>query len=639
MNRIEKYIDAVALYYSSIKRPYSEFGNPLQEFGILSPDSVLKLKSRILLYGMAGSGKTTCLDWIASYAATTKGWVPIFVSLRNYGSTLEDLLQVSIRRFDKEIRLEDIITNSLVNLQPVLLFDGFDEVPAPFQKEVEISILKFANSFPNASIVVTSRYRPESDDWSEWRILNIPILTIEQIHNYLSIIMDKTPLLDKLMKSPQFIELASRPVFLYTFRNAWYQRLDFRDYLMREVPLYTAWRGHTKSRISLNVSHSLIDKVLISLALKSAILNIRNFKKKYIQEAVQNALIKNSEFKLYLDAIPLIDVIIDAIIGTDVIISNDLDVFSFSHISYLESYAARGLHESIRLSLPIETELKAILQSKFASEIVRYFFSILDENELNYLANQLSFDLLNNLSKLGIDIIADRLSEIIDKPASEFQQIINASIIANKFLLNQSRSRKDILVLSVHGFNTRGDWKNRLGFELTKATDGERFLYRAWDYGEFRIGILLPWKRSRQVEKFQYFYNNLISQFSVKPEICVVAHSFGTYIVAKAFRRFPELRFDRALFLGSPLPRKFRWANTKNRIGKMLNLIGCSDIALRIAYFIPGLGIAGRKGFLKAPEWLVQESVDFAEHSDLFGDEYMRLVWIPFIRDGSTPSE
>jgi len=98
------------------------------------------------------------------------------------------------------------------------------------------------------------------------------------------------------------------------------------------------------------------------------------------------------------------------------------------------------------------------------------------------------------------------------------------------------------------------------------------------------------------------------------------------------------MRFDKVLFLGSSLPRRFRWDKTINRIGLLLNLIGSADKALLMARYIPGLGDAGRRGFYSNQETIIQEKEPFSTHSDLFGKEFMKDCWLPFLCDGSTNS-
>jgi len=101
--------------------------------------------------------------------------------------------------------------------------------------------------------------------------------------------------------------------------------------------------------------------------------------------------------------------------------------------------------------------------------------------------------------------------------------------------------------------------------------------------------------------------------------------------------RFPEIEFDRIILLGSVLKNNFPWNKFNNRIKKVLNILGGGDKALLFAYFVYGLGTAGRHGFINKPEYLYEHKEEFSDHSDLFGSNYIKRVWIPFIRNGTTP--
>ena len=628
MNNAETYLKEISQYYDPTKRPYAREGYPFVEFPNLSPLEILKPGLRLIIYGPGGSGKTTFLDWSAYYSAISNQWIPIFISLRNLSSNLDDLINVSISKFAANTLVVDL-ADHFKNKRLIFLMDGFDEVPVAFKTELEYSIKVLSRQYPDSSMIITSRDQSFWKYSMEWQIMSIPLFSEIQIRDYLSVVTGGLDLFNKIIENPALYGLATRPAFLFTIRNALAHGTDFREYLMAEIPLYTAWRGHTKSLLPSRISQSSIDQFLITVALEMVIRN---------SNSISHSTVTNEVTKFIAD-IKDVDIFINAVVSTDVIVELKDREYGFSHKTLIESYAAKGLLGIFRSKNSLDIFLRSVLQTNYAAGVIRFFMAILKAEELRSFLNTLSPDLSLAISVFSKDIIADRLADLLGRNAGNITEITEAATVANEFLKNQSIIRRDILVLSVHGFNTRGDWKNRLGLILTRATNGERFLYRPWDYGKFFIGLLLPWSRRKQVKKFHVFYNDLVSEFPIKPEICIVAHSFGTYIIGHAIRRFPELKFDRVLFLGSALPRKFNWINIGNRIGKMLNLIGAADMALYFGRFIPGLGSAGSQGFSQSYHWLIQERETHSDHSDLFGDEYIRAVWVPFFRDGSTRIE
>ena len=96
------------------------------------------------------------------------------------------------------------------------------------------------------------------------------------------------------------------------------------------------------------------------------------------------------------------------------------------------------------------------------------------------------------------------------------------------------------LVMSLHGIRTRGAWQKHLNSDLQRLG----FRHELLDYGFFRgCQLIIPWFRKRQVEWFRREYERLTANAEAPPS--VIAHSFGTYIVASAIERYAEVRFDR----------------------------------------------------------------------------------------------
>ena len=84
----------------------------------------------------------------------------------------------------------------------------------------------------------------------------------------------------------------------------------------------------------------------------------------------------------------------------------------------------------------------------------------------------------------------------------------------------------------------------------------------------------------------------------------VIAHSFGTYLAARAMAAY-DIMFERVVLVGCVLPRRFDWSTLLHRSPSNVdvrNEIGTSDSIVRLAglttWFTRELGNAGQKGFL-----------------------------------------
>ena len=619
------YLHSISRYYLSSTRPYLELGLPDFQETRLSPQVLLTPGARTLLLGAPGTGKTTLLDWTTLHAAQTASHAPIFASLRNYGSIIGDLLQVSVERFTPNLDVNEILSFGKELPQPAILLDGFDEVAPVFRSQLRKEILDLASLLPNSPFVVSSR--PQcvlNEEWPGWQRLEIPMLSDAQVIEALSTVPRKELLLTALKNDPALMNIAKRPAFLFTMRNALAHAVDIRDYLLREIPRYVAWRGHTKSVLPASVPPPVIDSVLEILALDTLVRGALEF---------TAASILGIAGEVGFHDVPAAE-LAEAVVATDVITTAGPESYRFTHASLLESYCARAVAKNRRNSREDMRLFVAVLSAPNAEGICQYLIRLLSDAELRQVLDNAPPEARSILIRKAGDLIADRFvhqNERLNPPERVRRDILSAE----QFATERDLGRKDILVIAVHGFNTRGDWKNVLSLLLNRETDGERYLYRPYDYGEFRAAIINPFARNKQIRLFQLFYNQLLNCFKDRPEVVFVAHSFGTYIVSHAIRRFPEVKCDRLLLLGSALPRSFDWGSPISRVAKILNIIGRSDTALRFARFAPGLGDAGRFGFAIKPNGLIEMHEEFSDHSDLFGEEYMRSVWIPFIRNGT----
>lgn len=96
----------------------------------------------------------------------------------------------------------------------------------------------------------------------------------------------------------------------------------------------------------------------------------------------------------------------------------------------------------------------------------------------------------------------------------------------------------------------------------------------------------------------------------VRPEVSVVAHSFGTVVLAEALQIEPSMRVDRVVLFNSPLSTTFDWSALirEGRLQDYRNVVGKKDCVIRLTYLWEavkrcvwasdgGLGGAGSKGF------------------------------------------
>jgi hypothetical protein len=193
------------------------------------------------------------------------------------------------------------------------------------------------------------------------------------------------------------------------------------------------------------------------------------------------------------------------------------------------------------------------------------------------------------------------------------------------------------LVLSLHGIRTRGDWQKQLSAALSK----KGFVYEPLDYGFFRaIQLVLPFMRERKKKWFLEQYERATKGYLNPPSI--IAHSFGTYLVAKTLQKYDELKFDRIIFCGSIVEVSYPWTTVldSGRATRVLNDYGRKDRWAKTAeWFVNDSGPSGAKGFNDKANGRVLNRVrpEF-RHSDFFYQTNYDRTWIPFL-SGTDPSE
>ena len=198
-------------------------------------------------------------------------------------------------------------------------------------------------------------------------------------------------------------------------------------------------------------------------------------------------------------------------------------------------------------------------------------------------------------------------------------------------------SRK--LVITLHGIRTFAPWQKELADELGKAG----FYTKSLHYGYFSSWKLIrSSKRRRQIEWFREQYTQIVSEYSgTTPSI--IAHSFGTYIVARALEVFNGIKFDQVILCGSIIPRNYDWLELfeQGQVKRVLNECAKKDIVVKAApFFISDAGASGAYGFKPVQDdHLCQRTISKFTHSDYLHVLNFRENWIPFLSGEKPPKD
>jgi hypothetical protein len=210
----------------------------------------------------------------------------------------------------------------------------------------------------------------------------------------------------------------------------------------------------------------------------------------------------------------------------------------------------------------------------------------------------------------------------------------------NVIKLNPPPQKADYLLVYTHGFNTRGEWKNEF---TTVITDNERntnihFILSPWDYGTFKLKFFINSCRRTAVKKFVKHYGDLLDLYGHSEQKCVVAHSFGTYIVGTAIQENENFICDRIVLVGNILDTEYDWDKLKNRnqIDKVFIEQSTNDSAVLLAmifrkvFFQKWIGYAGRTGFSRTYSFMTKIESE-SGHSGMLNKQNMASKWFPFL--------
>ena len=167
------------------------------------------------------------------------------------------------------------------------------------------------------------------------------------------------------------------------------------------------------------------------------------------------------------------------------------------------------------------------------------------------------------------------------------------------------------------------------------------------DYGYFRLrNFAAAFSRRKMIEWFcdDYQaacerYHDHLAQSGWAKYPSVVAHSFGTYLVAQAMLKYPQVRFKKVILAASILPVDFPWEDLllRNQFESLRHEYGGHDPWPRFTSFLgKDVGPGGSEGYGGSHgHRFLEIRRELFRHSDFFTHGYMEQEWVHFLKDQS----
>jgi hypothetical protein len=188
-------------------------------------------------------------------------------------------------------------------------------------------------------------------------------------------------------------------------------------------------------------------------------------------------------------------------------------------------------------------------------------------------------------------------------------------------------------VILVHGIRTTALWQS----SVRAALEQQGFSVALTNYGRFDLfRFLCPGQffRRRVVEEIARQLRHATRDAGGK--CSVVAHSFGTFIIACILRDHTDIEFSRIIFCGSVVRHWFRFEDYRGRFeAPVINEVGTKDVLpVLAATTTTGYGSAGTFGF-RRPGGVRDRWHNGVDHSAFLKPKFCRDFWVPYLRDGT----
>jgi pimeloyl-ACP methyl ester carboxylesterase len=187
------------------------------------------------------------------------------------------------------------------------------------------------------------------------------------------------------------------------------------------------------------------------------------------------------------------------------------------------------------------------------------------------------------------------------------------------------------VVILVHGIRTRALWQN----DLRNVLQNEGFVVEPINYGYFDlVRFLIPSQpfAGTIVDDVAQQIRDILS-IHKGADCSIIAHSFGTFVVARILRDHTELEFNKIIFCGSVVSHQFRFASYRSRFKPpLINEVGTRDFWPAAAEAVTfGYGSAGTYGFRRAA--VLDRWHNGKAHSDFLNKEFCKTHWVPVLHD------
>lgn len=241
----------------------------------------------------------------------------------------------------------------------------------------------------------------------------------------------------------------------------------------------------------------------------------------------------------------------------------------------------------------------------------------------------------HEVGMIQLDLYKKNQEWEIQHPGYEDYEIIKQAYI-NRHIIDLNKP-KGVLV-TIHGLLSTAEWNK----EIAPLASSQGWIFAPFIYNENTPDLLINKnKRDVIINEFREWIFDLSKRF--EGGISVIAHSFGTYLLASYLEGFeePPVTFNTIILSGAILNSNFDWEKHKGvSVGKVLNEIAPNDqwvkfmpekFLKKLLCIDPLMGKAGIDGFNQECNIVKQTTNRIFTHNNVIKRDVIQNKWIPFL--------
>lgn len=360
----------------------------------------VKQHAKLMVLGKPGAGKTTFLKFLAMSCLegnVLNDKIPVFMALREFAEAEE---KPSLMQFIERERIGCDTQTLMSQGRGFLLLDGLDEVREEDQKRVIGQIQTFSNQYSQNQFVITCRIAAKEYTFEKFTEVEVADFSKAQIEAFVrkwfgckdpinsEVAIDK--LLKKLKENDRIQELASSPLLLTLLCLEFEESFDFPEsradlYERGLKVLMSKWdasrkieRNQIYKRLSLKRKEDLLSQLALRTFTEGNYFLKQRTVEAYIADYIANLPdAKHDPDALLLDS----EAVLKSIESQHgLLIERARRIYSFSHLTFQEFFAARQIKET-RSDELLKQVAKQMTEKRWR-EVVRLTVEMLPDADL-----------------------------------------------------------------------------------------------------------------------------------------------------------------------------------------------------------------------------------------------------------------